>query len=180
MESLRSPRLHWRLLRRVGILVPLYLLLSVVGCSERLLGQGAPQPSLEITVVQVDPSAPAADTLCRLTVAITNRGTLPAYALGFEVAIEGRSLPVYTNQLLMEVLPPGKVTEVRLFNFWTTETDRPRPADGKLDLAVTLREAQWLEVTFEQAPDGERSEIWTPKGAVPGLPVSATKTLSLR
>lgn len=152
---------------------------SLCAVPSSLTAQGSRASPLAIESVTVEPSAPGADTLCRLRLAIKNSGSQPAYALAFDVKIGGQALPVYAHQVFLDVLPPGKTTEVRLFNFWTTETSRPRPADGKLQLEIALREAQWLEISFE-GEGKARSEVWTPKGAVSGLPVRAAKTVTLR
>ena len=72
----------------------------------------------------------------------------------------------------MQRLDPGKTATVRLYNFWTTETGRTAPADGKYRVEVTLTAARWYEIATK---DGV--EEWTPQGPVPGLPVTATATV---
>jgi hypothetical protein len=72
-------------------------------------------------------------------------------------------------------LPPEEVTEVRLYNFWTTETGRPAPADGRLAVAVELTEAHWYRI----AEDDEGVEVWTPLEPVSGLPSAQTLTVRM-
>ncbi|MDH3253567.1 MAG: hypothetical protein OEM62_01135 [Acidobacteriota bacterium] len=134
----------------------------------------AAEPQLAIEAVIVEPEKPGADTLCRLRIRILNRGERIASQLGFTVTINGTDIPVYSNQLFMFPLDPGTTSELALFNFWTTETSRPMPADGKLRIEVALREAQWTKIEMV-----EEVETWTPLGPVTGLPVSAAVTLSM-
>ena len=144
------------------------------------MGQESPPSPLVIAAVEVTPPDPGEETLCQLRLRIENRGERPVYALRFEVRIGGEALPVYAKQLYYQKLPPGRTTEVRLFNFWTTETGRSRPEDGKLTVEVALREASWLAVTLESEEGSEQPiEVWTPAGEVPGLPVSRSVTLEL-
>ncbi len=123
--------------------------------------------ALAIESIAIEPASPAADTLCQLRVKLASSAEGTISALDFGVAIGGVALQVYDKQLFLETVAPGKTTEVRLYNFWTTETGRPAPASGKLELEVTLRAAQWVEITTEE--DG--TEVWTLGEAVPGLPV---------
>ncbi|HEX9668804.1 MAG TPA: hypothetical protein VGC93_04905 [Thermoanaerobaculia bacterium] len=135
----------------------------------------APPPSpLALDEVAIEPAAPAADTLCKLRVKVRNGGDRVASRLAFEVKLNGQALPVYANQLYLQNLPPGQVSEVRLYNFWTTESGRPAPADGKLTVEVALKEATWVEVKME-----EGVEVSRPLGPVPGLPVAKSFTLQL-
>lgn len=130
--------------------------------------------ALAIVAVKVEPALPAADTLCRLRVEIQNRGEQTATQLGFTVAVNGQKLPVYENHLFMTPLLPGATTELPLYNFWSTETSRPAPANRKLEIEVTLREARWVEISTE----GD-TETWTPIGDVGALPVSTSITLAM-
>jgi hypothetical protein len=132
-------------------------------------------PRLALTAVAVTPPAPGIDTLCQLRVEIANRGEQPASMLAFRVSLDGQPLPVYANQLYMQELPAGQTSEVRLYNFWTTETGRPAPADGAITVEVVLTEAQWMKI----AEDEEGVETWTPLAPVEGLPVSASLTVKL-
>jgi len=142
-----------------------------------MLGASAPaaEPAkpaaspLALAAIHVTPPSPSADTLCQLRVDVTNKGDRIASQLAFTVKVNGQELPVYRNQLFMQRIDPGKTSTVRLYNFWTTETSRPAPADGKYRIEVTLREAKWYEIATQ---DGV--EEWTPLQPVPGLPVTAT------
>lgn len=127
-----------------------------------------PAPPLTIEAVRIEPAAPGADTLCRLFVTLASSAERPVSALDFGVAIGDTALAVYEKQLFLEHLAPGAKAEIRLYNFWTSETGRPAPADGKLRVTVTLRGAQWVEITTED--DG--TEVWTLGEAVPGLPIA--------
>jgi hypothetical protein len=131
-------------------------------------------PTLSIASISVAPESPAADSLCRLTVSLVNNGDKVASQLGFRVEINGVELPVYSNQLFMYPLLPGATSEIPLFNFWSTETSRPFPTDGRMTVAVTLTEAQWTAI---ESIDGV--ETWTPLGAVSGLPASSSVTLAM-
>lgn len=135
-------------------------------------------PPLTIEEVIVEPQAPAADTLCRLRVKLRNRGDRIASRLGFSVRLNGQELGVYGNQLFMYAVPPGAVEEIPLYNFWSTESSRAMPTDGKLKVEVTLTEAVWTKSEIEKDDEGE-IEVWTPLGAVPGLPVGAAVTLQM-
>lgn len=136
-------------------------------------------PPLAIESITVEPSAPGPDTLCRLRVKLSNGGEQIASQLGFQVTLNGQSLVVYDNQLFMYPVPAGGSLEIPLYNFWTTETSRPMPASGKLEVVVTLKEAIWTKVEMEEDEQGE-IEVWTPLGPVPGLPVSASLTVPLK
>jgi hypothetical protein len=133
-----------------------------------------PPPPLVLEAVEILPRALAPDTLCQLRVQVRNRGERAISQLAFRVTVNGQELPVYRNQLFMQALPPGELSEVRLYNFWSTETGRPAPADGRLRVDVALTEAQWYRIA-----DEEGVEVWTPLGEVPGLPASASVDLSL-
>lgn len=146
----------------------------------------ATESPLRIEALVVAPERPADDTLCRLVVRLHNAGAKPMYAFAFDVKLDGQPLPVYERQLFLQAVPPGETAEVRLFNFWTTETGRPRPADGTLDVEVTVREALWLDITHETGAEppeagkaSEPVEVWTPAGEVPLLPVRRSLVLQL-
>jgi hypothetical protein len=135
----------------------------------------AKPPPLAVEAIEIEPSDPAPDTLCKLRVRIGNGGDKIASSLGFQVKINGQVLKVYENQLFMEALAPRASSAIPLYNFWSTETSRPTPKDRKLTLEVTLREAQWMRI--EQK---ENEEVWTPLGNVEGLPVSRQITLQMK
>lgn len=163
---------------------------SVVGAVVILLGgllpgasavaqeeeQAETAPQVTVAAVVVEPDKPGPDTLCRLKVRLKNAGDRVASQLGFSVTVNGQELPVYANQLFYYALEPGGTTEMPLYNFWTTETSRPAPADGKLNVAVTLSEAEWMDVSVDE--DGV--ETWKPLGPVEGLPSGASITLKLQ
>lgn len=131
-----------------------------------------PPPPLAIVAVTATPKDAGAETLCQLHVDVANKGDRIASELAFAVKVNGHDLPVYRNQLFMQRLDPGKTTTLRLYNFWTTETGRPTPTDGKYRIEVTLLNAKWYEIALK---DGV--EDWTPLTSVPGLPVTITATV---
>ena len=134
----------------------------------------SPAPAVTVERVVATPTRPGREVLCTLTVSLRNRGEETVSAFAFDVEVGGRALPVYRDQVFLQGIPPGETAEVRLYNFWSGETGRPAPAEGDLPVAVTLREAQWMKVS-----DEEGVEVWTPVGAVEGLPATATTTVAL-
>lgn len=138
----------------------------------------APEPLLTLESVSVrgpvEGESPGVDSLARLSVRIANRGEEIASAFAFTVEVAGHELPVYEKQVFLKPVPPGETVELALYNFWTSETGRPAPAGGKLTVEVTLREARWMRRTVK-----EEVEVWTPLGAVEGLPVTASTVVSL-
>ena len=139
----------------------------------------ATPPLVTITEVTVEPESPAADTLCRLRVRLRNTGEQIASRFAFAVSLNGQDLGVYRNQVFMYPVPPGTTEEISLYNFWTTETSRAMPADGKLRVEVTLKEAVWTRSEMETDEKGE-IEVWTPQGPVENLPTSAAVTLQMK
>ncbi len=135
----------------------------------------ASSPQLIIESITVTPEQPGPDTLCQLRVQLRNRGPEIASQLDFSIKINGQELAVYTNQLFMFPVPAGATEEIQLYNFWTTETSRPMPKDGKLTVEVVLKDARWMEIK----EDEEGVEVWTPLGEVDGLPVSKSVTLTM-
>lgn len=167
----------------LGALLGVALLGGTLLASDALAAEQAARPAepakpaaaaspLALTAVTVTPPNAGPDTLCQLRVEVKNGGDRIASQLAFAVKVNGQELPVYKNQLFMQRLDPGKASTVRLYNFWTTETGRTAPADGKYRVEVTLASAQWYTVATKDAV-----EEWTPQGAVPGLPVTATATV---
>jgi len=148
------------------LLVPLILVLA---------GAKSADPALTLEAVKVDPTSPGPDTLCRLSVTLRSSGAKTASALAFRVKVDGRELPVYRNELFFRPVAAGATAEVRLHNFWSNETGRPFPANGKMTVEVTLAEAQWMDVKTENG-----AEVWTAAGPVEGLPVSKSVTLALK
>ena len=148
----------------------LLLLVPLLGAA----GAETAKPALSIESVKVEPASPRPDTLCRLTVTLKNAGEQRASALEMMVRVNGKELPAYRKRLYLTAVEPGATREVRLLNFWSTETGRPAPADGKLNVEVTLSRASWMQKT---ARDG--AEVWTPKEDIPGLPITRSVTLTL-
>ncbi len=132
-----------------------------------------------LTGIEVNPAAPGPETLCKLTATIENAGDRAIYGFGFDVEVNGHSLPVYEKQLFLQVIEAGESGVVELYNFWTSETGRPPPPDGGLEVLVRLREARWVEVS-EIEEDGETVEVWTPVGDVSGLPQTVELILELK
>jgi hypothetical protein len=156
-------------------LAALLILASMAVLTLRLTAQeAAATPQVTLESIRVDPPAPAADTLCKLTVGIRNAGDRTVSQFGFSVRINDAELPVYVNQLFMYPIEPGASLEIPLYNFWSTETSRPVPANGKLELVVTLREAEWMRIEME-----DDVEVWTPLGTVEHLPSTRSVTLEM-
>ena len=130
-----------------------------------------PSPAVTLEKVTVSPPQPGPDTLCQLHVTLRNAGDKPASELAFTVKVNGRELPVYAQHLFMMRLDPGKSTDLRLFNFWSSESGRPAPADGKYVVEVSLDAARWY--TIEQQG---KEEVWTPVEPVAALPARASVT----
>jgi hypothetical protein len=107
-------------------------------------------------------------------VTLRNAGAQPASSLEFVVKVNGQELAAYKKRLYLAAVEPGATRDLHLYNFWSTETGRPAPANGKLDVEVTLTRASWVQ---KAARDG--AEVWTPVGEVPGLPVSRKVTLTI-
>ena len=159
----------------IACLAAAVLLLAAAAAAQ----EESPAPPLAIERITVEPESPAADTLCRLRVKIANAGERTASRFAFAVSLNGQDLGVYGNQVFMFPVGPGSSEEINLYNFWTTETSRSMPADGKLRVEVQLREAVWTQVTTETDEEGE-IEVWTPIGPVEGLPVKAEITLQMK
>lgn len=157
-------------MRALGLLVAAALL--ALPAAPAAAGEDAAPPPLEITSILVEPAAPGPDTLCKLRVGIKNRGAEAASRFAFEVKVGGQALRVYEGELLLQPVAPGETAELRLHNFWSSETGRPFPGDGKLTVEVTLTEATRVRI---EDKDGE--EVRTPLGDVDGLPVSRRVTL---
>ena len=164
------------LARTKAALLAAVLLVSLAGVSPAQQAEGEKKPpAVVVEEVTVEPAAPGPDTLCRLTVKLKNGGSQIASLFAFAVEINGHPLPVYVEELFAFPVDAGSAADLRLYNFWSTETGRPAPADGKLTVAVRLEEAQWMEITTE-----DKVEVWTPTGAVEGLPSAASVTLKMK
>ena len=162
--------------QRTALFVALALLLLTATTSLPAQDDApAKTPQVTIESITIEPPAPAADTLCKLTVTLKNHGTDIASQLDFKVKINGQMLPVYRNQLFMFPLAAGATSDLKLYNFWSTETSRPFPEDGKLNVEVSLVGAQWTKVTME-----EETEVWQPLGDVEGLPHAQSVTLEMK
>lgn len=172
MESFnRNTRTFSRRDLRIHLLI---LAISIGGLALGGATVAQEAPSIAIEAVTVEPATPGPDTLCKLTVKLANSGDRTASQLDFKVSINGQELPVYGNQLFMFPVPARETVDIPLYNFWSTETSRPAPTDGKLNIEVTLAAAQWMEIKVEA-----EVEVWQPLGPVEGLPVSKTLALSM-
>lgn len=159
-----------------GPLATVVLVLAGLSASAPAVAQeDRPRPRVTVEAVTVEPKEPGPDTLCRLTVTLSNKGDRVASQLGFAVTVNGQELPVYAQQLFYHRLEPGATAEIPLYNFWTTESSRPTLADGKLTVAVTLEEASWVEIS----EDDEGVELWKLRQPVAGLPSAASVELKL-
>lgn len=136
--------------------------------------EGQSTPLLTIEKISVEPDNPGPDTLCKLRVTLRNAGKEIASQLDFRVSINGQELAVYRNQLFMFPVAPEQTADIKLYNFWSTETSRPMPKDGKLNIEVSLVGAQWMKIETE-----EDVEVWTPLGPVDNLPVTGNLTLEM-
>ena len=103
----------------------------------------ADQSRLSIVAVDVQPSKPGPDTLCKLRVRLRNAGTVTASDLSFQVTVNGKLLGNFLNHTFRFPLEAGKETEVSLFNFWSSEYSRPYPSDGRLVIDVRVTGARW-------------------------------------
>jgi hypothetical protein len=153
--------------------IPCLLLAVLLGTAAAARAE-APKPTLTLEAVKVEPASPRPDALCHLTVTVRNAGSQVASSLEFVVKVNGQELPAYKKRLYLTPVEPGATREIRLFNFWSTETGRPAPANGKLGVEVALAHASWVR---KASRDG--AEVWTPAGEVPGLPASRNVTLTM-
>jgi CARDB len=158
---------------------PFRLVLSAVfvlalGSALAASAQQAKKQALVLENVKVEPASPGADTLCRLSVTLRNTGDRQASAMEFAVKVNGREVRAYKNRLFLEPIAPGATREIRLLNFWSNESGRPLPADGKLAVEVTLARASWMG---REAKGG--TEVWTPLGLTDGLPFTHSLSLSM-
>lgn len=154
----------------------LLALLLVLRAGGALAADESPKPQISIDELLLEPAAPTTTTLCRLRVKLSNPLDKPVSMLRFAVKVSGQDLPVYDNQVFLQAIPAAGATELKLYNFWVSETGRAAPTDGKLTVEVTLLEAQLMKI----GPDAEGVETWEPLGPVTGLPVSKTRTVELK
>ena len=129
-------------------------------------------PPLRIEQVEITPNPAAADTLCKVWVTVRNDGMHYASAFQFKITVTDQVLPVYGNHRFLVPVPPGESRRIRLFNFWTSESSRPYPSSGELQIVVTLEQAGWW--THDKT-GGET--VWTSVGVVEQVPVSRAVTL---
>lgn len=147
---------------------------SALTASAQETAQKAKKQTLVLETVKVEPASPGADTLCRLSVTVRNTGDRQASAMEFAVKVNGRDVRAYKNRLFLQPISPGTAREIRLLSFWSNESGRPLPADGKLAVEVTLARASWMG---KEAKDG--ADVWTPLGLAEGLPFTHSLSLSL-
>ena len=114
---------------------------------------GADRSPLQIVAVEVSragrgaataETAATPDTLYRLRVKIRNNGSEPASDFSFQVTVSGQRLAPYVNHTFRSDVAPGKETEIQLYNFWSSESGRLFPADGRLVVEVRLTSARWM------------------------------------
>jgi hypothetical protein len=149
-------------------------LLGAVFVHGSALAQAA-KPGLVLEAAEVTPAKAPGDALCQLRARIRNGGEAIAAAFVFAVRVDGKEIPVYRNHVFMDPIEPGETRALRLYGFWTSETGRPLPASGDLDVEVTLQEARWMKV--EKDAGGAR--VWHDLGAVEGLPQTVQRTIEI-
>ena len=140
--------------------------------------EGAESP-LSFVALDVSPERPGLDTLCRLAVQLRNDSDRAISELAFQVRLNDQVVDVYESQLFYVPLPAQTTTRVDLFNFWTTETDRPAPSSGELTVTVSLEAARFVQI--ETSGEGsEAVETWTPLEAVAAMPAERSLVLELQ
>lgn len=150
------------------------LALMLLAAPLALAQEEGKKPSLILESVKIEPASPKAETLCRLSVTLRNPSDRRASGMEFAVKVNGREIPAYKDRLYLVPIEPGASKEIQLFNFWSSESGRPAPADGKLAVEVTLRRASWMS---KEAKDG--AEVWTPLGLADGLPLTQMLSMTL-
>jgi hypothetical protein len=129
----------------------------------------AASPLVSIEAVTVEPQSPAPGTLCKLSVRLKNSGTQTASSFRFKVKIDGREEATYANVLYAINVEPASSGTIGLYNFWS-----PSAVKTSFPVEVTLAEAVWAQVKREGT-----TTTTTPAGSVPGLPTSATQSVSV-
>jgi hypothetical protein len=165
-------RVHRLAVSRLALAAACLALL--LGSAAAASAQGAKKQALVLENVKVEPASPGADTLCRLSVTVRNTGDRQASAMEFAVKVNGREVRAYKNRLFLQPIEPGATREIRLLNFWSNESGRPLPADGKLGVEVTLARASWMG---KEARNG--ADVWTPLGLADGLPFTQRLSLNM-
>jgi hypothetical protein len=158
-----------RLRAILGVVIGMFAAASLGG-AQRDADQLPPfsdSSPLTIVAVNVEPPNPGPDTLCKLQVRIRNGGKAPASDLSFRVTVNNQRLASYVNHTFRVALAPGRDTEVPLYNFWSSETGRAYPPDGRLVVEVRLIGGRWV------AESGSK----TSTGAVEPLPAPLSVTL---
>ncbi len=143
------------------------------------LAGAAPAPAaspLTVEAISVTPADPTPTTLCNLRVKIQNHGARAASRFAFDVRVNDVPIAVYKHLLYFEAIPAGATVELRLYNFWATETSRPLPADGKLRVSVRLLGARWVE----ESKDAKGGAISAPQGEIAGLPVERETVVEMK
>lgn len=156
------------------LVIPATFVALALGSALAASAQGAKKQVLVLENVKVEPASPGADTLCKLSVTLRNTGDRQASAMEFAVKINGRDVRAYKNRLFLQPIAPGATREIHLLNFWSNESGRPLPADGKLAVEVTLARASWMG---KEAKDG--ADVWTPLGMADGLPFTHSLSLTM-
>lgn len=133
-----------------------------------------PAAQLSLAKLSVEPKVIRAETLCKLSVEVTNTGSSTADAFAFDVLVGGEKLTVYESQLFLDPVKAGETRRLKLFNFWSSETGRELPAQGALTVEVRLREARWVRIE-----EVESEQVWTSLGSVEGLPQSASARVEI-
>ena len=134
-----------------------------------------PAARLVLEAAEVTPAKAPADALCQLRARIKNGGTTVATAFVFALEIDGKAIAVYRNHVFMDPIEPGETRSIKLYGFWTSETGRPLPASGDLEVELTLQEARWMKME----KDAEGARVWQDLGAVEGLPQTVLRTVEL-
>ncbi len=173
--NLQLRRLPKKFQRTRAVLAGTLLVFGLITGIASAQTDGPSEPELLISKITVEPGEPTASTLCSLQVELDNRGDQIASQLEFRVTVNETDLPVYGNQVFMYPISAAGSTEIKLYNFWSTETSRPMPKDGRLNVEVTLVSAQWMKIAVE---DGV--ETWEPLAPVAGLPTSNKTSVKLR
>ena len=156
------------------LLLPATFVALVLGSALAASTQETKKTVLVLENVKVEPASPGEDTLCRLSVTLRNTGERQASAMEFAVKVNGREVRAYKNRLFLQPIAPGATREIRLLNFWSNESGRPLPPDGKLAVEVTLARASWMG---KEAKDG--ADVWTPLGLADGLPFTHSLSLNM-
>lgn len=127
---------------------------------------------LVIDAIEVDPPQPGPDALCKLKVRLRNKGSQAVSDLMFDVTLNGQPLSVYSNHSWALNLGPGKDAEVKLYNFWTSESGRPVPKDGRLVVEVRVKAARWYDMD-------DQGSAAKPGKEVEPLPPARSVTLTI-